>query len=441
LSDIHITPELMEAVNRGDLQPHVVLELGWSHLLHLCPVCLAGFHVWQTARSARPVSSASVFQALPAVLKRHAAEQKEKERQAERDLRDLLALSHKKRLSKIHGAGRRFRGLLLAHRLLNEAKSQLPGQPQETHDLAEAAEQVLLRTPDSPGYFDALARATAYRANALRAAGKVREADERMATARSLIRHQDVTATLVYAEVDLVEGSLRKDQRRFKEAEDLLRRSAALFELAGERSEAARPLLVLGAMYHHRQETAKAIETTETALVSINPEREPRLYLCGRFNLALFLVESGRYEVAAELLVADELLYQDFADGWTVLRKVWLVGKIALAAGRLAEAAEAFLQVRSGFIDQGIGYDVAMVSLDLSLVYLRQARTAEVKALAEEMHVVFAAEDVHREAVAALVLFQEAARREALTAELIEGMAVYLKRARGNPEMRFTEET
>jgi hypothetical protein len=44
---------------------------------------------------------------------------------------------------------------------------------------------------------------------------------------------------------------------------------------------------------------------------------------------------------------------------------------------------------------------------------------------------------VHREAVAALLLFQEAARREALTAELVEEMIVYLKRARGNPAMRF----
>lgn len=35
--------------------------------------------------------------------------------------------------------------------------------------------------------------------------------------------------------------------------------------------------------------------------------------------------------------------------------------------------------------------------------------------------------------VAALVLFQEAARRESLTAELIEEMISYLKRAEGIP--------
>ena len=53
------------------------------------------------------------------------------------------------------------------------------------------------------------------------------------------------------------------------------------------------------------------------------------------------------------------------------------------------------------------------------------------------MREIFAAGDVHREAMAALVLFQEAARRETLTAELIEEMAVCLKQARRNPDLRF----
>jgi hypothetical protein len=92
--------------------------------------------------------------------------------------------------------------------------------------------------------------------------------------------------------------------------------------------------------------------------------------------------------------------------------------------------------VRAGFIAEGIGYDAALVSLDLALLYLRQNRTAAVKDLAEEMREIFTAGDVHREATAALVLFQEAARRETLTAELIEEMAVCLKRARSSTTKR-----
>lgn len=53
------------------------------------------------------------------------------------------------------------------------------------------------------------------------------------------------------------------------------------------------------------------------------------------------------------------------------------------------------------------------------------------------MHTLFGAQEVHREAAAALLLFQEAAEREALSAEWVEDLTAYLKRARENPELRF----
>jgi len=431
LTDVHITVELLKAVRRGDLPHQIVLELAWDHLLHLCPTCRDGVHAFQEETQGHPVKAEAAFRLLPLVIERHAAEGAEKSDQADRDLRELLELPHEQRLAKIRRANRRFRGVLLAHRLLNEAKRFMPERPQALYELAETAEQILLRALEGPGYYDALARARAYQANGLRARGKLREADERMASVRSLVRHEGVTATLVYAEVDLIEGGLRKDQRRFHEAEELLTRSVTFFELAGEAVEAARSLVVLGAVYYNQQEMAKAIETTQSALTFLSPESDPRLYLCARFNLAKFFVESGRFAEGGALLQSDALLYQQFANPWTVLRRLWLQGRIAVAAGLFAEAEQSFLDVRAGFVAEGIGYDAALVSLDLALLYLRQNRTAAVKELAEEMREIFAAGDIHREATAALVLFQEAARRETLTAELIEEMAVRLKRTRG----------
>ena len=89
------------------------------------------------------------------------------------------------------------------------------------------------------------------------------------------------------------------------------------------------------------------------------------------------------------------------------------------------------------FIEEGIPYDTALVSLDLALLYARQRRTADLKRLAEEMVPIFSAQDVHREATAALVLFQDAARREAVTAEMVREVAAFLEAARGRPELRF----
>jgi len=48
----------------------------------------------------------------------------------------------------------------------------------------------------------------------------------------------------------------------------------------------------------------------------------------------------------------------------------------------------------------------------------------------------FQAQDVHREAMAALVLFQEAARQDRLTVERAREVAAFLREARSKPGSR-----
>ncbi|HEY4591914.1 MAG TPA: hypothetical protein VIJ61_05870, partial [Thermoanaerobaculia bacterium] len=64
----------------------------------------------------------------------------------------------------------------------------------------------------------------------------------------------------------------------------------------------------------------------------------------------------------------------------------------------------------------------------------------ETKRLAAELIPVFQAREIHREALAALIVFQQAAELEQLTAGLIEEIAAYLRQARGNPGLRFRGE-
>jgi len=71
------------------------------------------------------------------------------------------------------------------------------------------------------------------------------------------------------------------------------------------------------------------------------------------------------------------------------------------------------------------------------VVYTHLGRTSEVKTLAQKLAAVFASEGVHREALAALRLFQEAAEREVATAELSRRVLRYLFRARYDQGLRF----
>lgn len=89
-----------------------------------------------------------------------------------------------------------------------------------------------------------------------------------------------------------------------------------------------------------------------------------------------------------------------------------------------------FVETRRGFLDQGIGYDVAMVSLDLSVLYVKDGRTTEVLRIAEEMVALFEAQDIHREALAALRLFLEAAQCEEVTAEFVLEIGARLEAVR-----------
>jgi phenylpyruvate tautomerase PptA (4-oxalocrotonate tautomerase family) len=84
-----------------------------------------------------------------------------------------------------------------------------------------------------------------------------------------------------------------------------------------------------------------------------------------------------------------------------------------------------------------MSYDVALALLEEAVLLLEEGRAAEVKALAEELTEIFAENGVHREALAAVRLFQEAAATEEASAELARRVLRYLFRARHDPELRF----
>ena len=73
-------------------------------------------------------------------------------------------------------------------------------------------------------------------------------------------------------------------------------------------------------------------------------------------------------------------------------------------------------------------YSVALVSLDLALLFSQEGRIEEMKQLSAELLAVFSSQEVHREAVAALVLVQRACEEERINTELIGRLATLLQR-------------
>lgn len=438
MADIHLTRDLLWAVTRGELPASVITQIGTQHLMSLCATCRQEITAFRKERAATPADYDRAFHLLPAVIANQVPREEREQRGAARDLEELLALSHEERVRKVERARNRFRSPALVRLLVAESRKRVQADAGEAFHLARLGRLVAHCNPQMPGAFDLIALATAQMANSCRAGGDLRQAEEHFGHVRYVVIHHGVTDTEILARADYLEGSLRMDQRLFSQGEELLTRAATLYRLSGDLLETSRVLVTLGNLYCFRGDLPLAIEATTAALKGMQGQSDPRLYLCARYNLTRFLTEDGQFETAAEMLSVDEDLYREFPEPWTQLRLTWLRGKIAAGRGESDTAEKAFLAARDGFLAAGHGYDAAMVAIeDLTLLYLREGRTADVKRLAEEILPIFQSQDVHREALAALRLFQEAARQEQLTVQVVQEYVKYLRDARTDPSIPF----
>jgi tetratricopeptide (TPR) repeat protein len=286
---------------------------------------------------------------------------------------------------------------------------------------------------------DFQARIWAYIGNAHRTRFDFAAAEEAFQTARSVLK-QGTGDSLERAILLDLWASLRRAQRRFEDAIRLLRRSVEIFRGAGERHRAGRSLVKMSTVHHQAGDPAAGIPLLHQALELIDPEREPRLLLCARHNLAFYHAEIGRFVEAQKLYREARPLYRSFNEPWVQNRRSWVRGKIARGLDQLKQAETRFLAARDGFVKEGIPYDTALVSLELALLYAEQGRSEELKRLAADMVPIFTSRHIHREALAALTFLRQAVEAEQASLEVVVRVANFLRKAEHDPELRFETE-
>jgi tetratricopeptide (TPR) repeat protein len=336
----------------------------------------------------------------------------------------------------------RFHALKLCDLLLRRSREAWVRDPARGVELARLAVEVA-GWLDAGYYGEALveeerALAWAYLGNALRISSDLRSAEEALLRAEEHYRRGGEDA-LTGAQVLSFMASLRTSQARFTEAAELLDRAIVVYHQARDRHLEGRALIKKGIAFGLGGRPAEAIGLIQRGLLRVDVSEEPQLLVSARHNLIWFLNESGRHEEASAVLDKTRDLYRALGEPTHLIRLRWLEGRISRDLGRLGPAEAALREARDGFVERGIGFDAARVSLDLATVYLQQGRTGELKRLAAEMVPVFESRDVHQEALAALLLFRQAADAEEVTLGLLEKIAGYLQRARQNPELRFGE--
>ncbi len=314
-----------------------------------------------------------------------------------------------------------------------DAAFEDPARSVNYADLAVKISQYLDDAYDPHWVLDLRAKASAYLGNARRVLGELRSAESAFRDAQGFLAESMTGNNQVEAEVIELKATLKRDLRSFTEALALLDRAYALHEEADDIPKMGRTLISKAKVLEESGDLQGAIELLPRALNLVDADQDPRLLVYGRYNLILCLTTAGRHEEAADLLPAVRELFARIAKPLDVVRLRWTEGRIAQGLGDLVLAEAAFREVQQEFFNRNMGYDAALVSLDLAVLLANEGRTQELKKLAAELMPVFESRDVHREAIAALLMFQHAAEEERLTAQLAEQLAASLRRERRIP--------
>lgn len=326
-----------------------------------------------------------------------------------------------------------FQSWALAELLSDESTVQASRSLERAASLARLARAIAEEVRGPQGWCDRVkGYAFVHGPNVLRVAGELKTARAGLEEAKRLwLAGSDPEGVLDPGRLLDLEASLCRDERRFDEALHLLRQARDV-----SRSP-ARILIKKGFTLEVMGAYERAIETLLEARLLVDRQGEPRLWYMASFNLGVAYTHVARYGEASELAQQVRGMVQERGDSNEVCRVTWLDGRIEAGLGRPQEARRLLEQARRQFTNRGMAADAALALLEEAVLLLDEGRSSEVKTLARDLSWVLDSKGVYREALAALRLFQEAAEREAASAELARRVLRYFFRARYDQGLRF----
>jgi tetratricopeptide (TPR) repeat protein len=416
LEDAHLSLETLAKWLSGTLEHDEMLRLVIPHFLAHCPVCRERheeiLRIQQEVGHWDPEISVFEGRQAPELWARLA------ERPYAEQLREV------EEDEDLHAWG-------LCQLLLQKSREATFSDPTRGVELANLALRVvrhLSKAYDPNWVMELRARCFAYLGNARRVLGELRSAEDAFLKAESCLARSTSGNVEIQAEILDLQSSLRRAQRRLDQALDLVDEALVLYLQAGEAHGVGKLLLQKAKILEETGALTEAIDLLRRVTDEIDPVREPQLVLYSRFNLLSCLVSAERFTEAEALL--PEIRAVETAQPLDRVRLRWIEGLIDLGLGRLGPSEAAFREVQREFLERQMGFDAALVSLDLARLYAQEGCTEDLKRLAAELMPIFQSRDVSREAILALLMFQRACEEERLTVDLVRQFSAHLRRER-----------
>ncbi len=311
----------------------------------------------------------------------------------------------------------------LVQGLIGRCSREAPKSPEQAMEAARLACEAAEALPDVAGFnalhWDLRAEALAYVANAYRLRSDFRAAKATWRRVRRVLAGGSADP-LLHAEVGEIESALLTDLAHYRNAAAVLRRSLRTYRSINDAGRTGRTAYQLSRVHHFSNQPAQALEQLCAAMAAFESAGDSHLKFLALNCMLAYLEDLGEPLLAAVLLenywatartLAPPPLFRDLR---------WLRGRLHNALNSPEGARHWLEPVRQELIAEGRTLDAALCSLDLALAYAQSRAWLPQKRLAEEMLPIFQSLEVEREALAALLLYVNAAQEYDASAQLVQ---------------------
>lgn len=317
-------------------------------------------------------------------------------------------------------------------RLLELCLETTPRQPRRGRELALLALRIALQLHREGPWerdrtLELVALAWAHLGNAFRVTADLRRAGWCFERVSGHLRQCGPMTAVLGVEAAFILGAYLRDNRELDTAREYLKLGLdACCKQAGCQLVLARGKLNLASLDFEAGDHAAAVARTRQILEHLDPGEQPFYFGKAALNLTNYQARAGHFSEARESFLqhSDHILTQ--MPETDRIRWCWIEALIASGLHQVDLAQQSFQQARRRYLDLNLDYDAAVVSLELSLLFLETGRPAAARQLCSEMLPVFERLGIEREASVTVELLRQAVAQEQLTAAMVRAILKHL---------------
>jgi tetratricopeptide (TPR) repeat protein len=393
---------------------------------------LRGRDTWTTVDQAR--SQNSRLQEVLSYRRRIEAEERDARTFLTRALRSPLTLRNAKIAEKarLHTEG-------MVRVLCAEANARHEQRPAFSRDIAAAAYEVATKVAaaDDRTQRNLVGMSLREQANALRYLGRFKDALKLLDFAEKLFAGAPGTDPFDLAIVEYIRAGVFQNVGRFDDGIAAARGAADVFRTYGDVTRERCAIMVEANCVLRAGRAADAVTTYEQVIALSRVSGDARMLARALSNSAAALKDLEEFDRAERYFIEALSLYDEFEVPTEKARVEWVLAMILVARGDVVEGARRLDLASKAMASLGLRNDAALATLMWAEARLLARRPAGVAKACRGLIIVFENEDMHRQAMHALAVLNEAMASGKATPRLVHEVWTYLEKLPQRPTEAF----